>query len=127
LRKFAANGRSAAAKGSTVITFEQARAIGASSPEVYSGIRPAASKLPNGATRTAAIFILVGRSPGQPWWHGQLPDAPIPGPPMMVVSKSTGVVRTFVGAMVPEYFRETDDEPRSPIGDVPEELIESSE
>ena len=72
-------------------------------------------------------FILVARSPGQPWWHEQLPDAPIPGPPMIVVSKSTGVVRTFVGAMVPEYFRETDDEPWSPIGDVPEELIELSE
>jgi hypothetical protein len=26
--------------------------------------------------------------------------------------------------MVPEYFREADDEPWSPIGDVPEELIE---
>ena len=46
---------------------------------------------------------------------------------MIVVSKSTGVVRTFVGAMVPEYFRETDDEPWSPIGDVPDELIELSE
>ena len=110
-----------------MITFEQARAIGASSPEVLQWYPPGGVEIAEWGHENGRDFILVGRSPGQPWWHEQLPDAPIPGPPMIVVSKSTGVVRTFVGAMVPEYFRETDDEPWSPIGDVPEELIELSE
>jgi hypothetical protein len=43
---------------------------------------------------------------------------------MIVVSKANGAVRTFVGAIVPDYFRETDEEELSPIGDVPDELDE---
>jgi|SRR6516164_207021 len=34
--------------------------------------------------------------------------APIPGPPTIVVSKASGAVRTFVGAMVPLDRREND-------------------
>jgi hypothetical protein len=32
----------------------------------------------------------------------------MPGPPTIVVSKASGAVRTFVGAMVPLYRREND-------------------
>ena len=110
-----------------MITFEEACAIAATSPEVLQWYPPGDVEIAEWGHENSRDFILVGRSSGQPWWHEQLPDAPIPGPPMIVVCKSTGVVRTFVGAMVPEYFRETDDEPWSPVGDVPDELIELSE
>ena len=39
---------------------------------------------------------------------------------MIVASKATGEVRTFIGGSVPEYYRENDEE-ETPIGDVPAE------
>jgi hypothetical protein len=66
-------------------------------------------------------YIVVGRTPGEPWWH-ELPIelAPIPGPPLIVVSKATAAVRTFIGATVPDYYRESREE-LTPIADAPEE------
>jgi hypothetical protein len=106
-----------------VITFDEARRLAASSPEVLQWFQPGCVEIAEWGHANSRDFILAGRSPGEPWWH-ELPDPPIPGPPMIVVSKANGAVRTFVGAMVPDYFRETGDEQLSPVGDVPHELNE---
>ena len=39
---------------------------------------------------------------------------------MIVVSKATGAVRTFIGASVPDYYRENNEEELA-IGDVPDD------
>lgn len=44
--------------------------------------------------------IVTARTPGEPWWD-ELAVPPTPGPQMIVVSKSTGEVRTFFGGSVP--------------------------
>ena len=67
----------------------------------------------------SADYIVAGRTVGEPWWH-ELLDPPIPGPPMIVVSKATGAVRTFIGASVPDYYRENNEEELA-IGDVPDD------
>ena len=40
---------------------------------------------------------------------------------MIVVSKATGAVRTFIGAEVPEYYDDIGDKEGTPIGDVPDD------
>ena len=40
---------------------------------------------------------------------------------MIVVSKATGEVRTFIGGSVPHYYRDNDEE-ETPIGKVPDDL-----
>jgi len=70
-----------------VITFEEACAIAATSPEVLQWYPPGDVEIAEWGHENSRDFILVGRSSGQPWWHEQLPDAPIPGPPMIVQFK----------------------------------------
>jgi hypothetical protein len=102
------------------VTFDQARAIAGGSREVLRWFDPGGIDVAPWGWENSADYILTARQSGEPWWH----DAPlreIPGPPMIVVSKATGQVRTFIGAGVPQYYRErvTDTE-ETPIGDVPE-------
>jgi hypothetical protein len=103
-----------------VITFEQARAIAASSPEVLRWFMPGGVEIADWGWENSRDYIVVGRTPGGPWWH-EMPigEQPIPGPPMIVVSKVTGAVRTFIGGSVPDYYRENAEE-ETPIGDAPE-------
>jgi hypothetical protein len=100
-----------------VITFEQARAIAASSPEVQRWFPPGGVEIAEWGWENSRDYIVVGRPLGEPWWH-EIADRPIPGPPMIVVSKATGEVRTFIGGSVPAYYRENDED-ETPIGDVP--------
>jgi hypothetical protein len=102
-----------------VITLDEARAIAASSPEVQQWFPPGGVQIAPWGWENSRDFILTGRAPGEPWWH-ELDDPPIPGPPMIVVSKATGAVQTFIGAEIPAYYREND-ETETPIGDVRDE------
>jgi hypothetical protein len=103
-----------------MITFEDARRIAASSPEVARWFTPGGVEITPWGWENSCDYILSGRTPGQPWWHEQLPDAPIPGPAMIVVSKAAGAVRTYVGAEVPAYYSEIGGEEETPIGDTPD-------
>jgi hypothetical protein len=103
---------------SALTTFEQARTIAASSPEVLRWFMPGGVEIAEWGWENSRDFILAGRTPGEPWWH-EIEDRPIPGPPMIVVSKASGTVRTFIGASVPTYYRENPEE-ETPIGDLPE-------
>jgi hypothetical protein len=107
--------------GSGQITFDRARAIAARSREVLQWFDRGGVEVAPWGWENHADYILTARQRGEPWWH-QIPDRPIPGPPMIVVSKATGQVRTFVGAGVPSYYREREgDAGETPIGDVPAE------
>jgi hypothetical protein len=74
--------------------FEQARQIAATSPEVLRWFEPAGVEIAESGLENSADYILTARTPGEPWWHEIPNDRPIPGPPMIVVSKATGAVRT---------------------------------
>jgi hypothetical protein len=100
-----------------MISFEQARQIAATSPEVLQWFGPGGVEIAASGYENSADYILTGRTVGEPWWH-EIEDRPIPGPPMIVVSKATGEVRTFIGASVPDY---ENDEELVPIGDMPDD------
>lgn len=55
-----------------MISFEQARAIAASSPEVRQWFIPRGVEIADWGHENSRDLILVGRSPGEPW-H-ELPD-----------------------------------------------------
>jgi hypothetical protein len=99
-----------------MISFEQARQIAATSPEVLRWFEPGGIEIAESGFENSADYILTGRTPGEPWWH-ETRDT-IPGPPMIVVSKATGAVRTFIGASVPDY---ENNEEWVPIGDMPDD------
>lgn len=100
------------------VSFEAARTLAAASPEVLRWFVPGGVDVAPWGWQNSADFILTARQRGEPWWHED-PDRPIPGPPMIVVSKATGEVRTFIGGGVPAYYDECR-ENETPIGDVPE-------
>jgi hypothetical protein len=104
-----------------MISFEQARQIAATSPEVLRWFEPGGAEIAASGYENSTDYILTGRTPGEPWWYEIRDDRPIPGPPMIVVSKATGAVRTFIGASVPDY---ENDEDWVPIGDVPDEALD---
>lgn len=103
-----------------MITFEQARAIATTSGEVLRWFPPGGVEIAEWGSENSRDYVLAGRTPGELWWHEMGEQQLIPGPPMIVVSKATGAVRTFIGATVPDYFDEIGDEDWTPIGDVPD-------
>jgi hypothetical protein len=103
--------------GSALVTFERARAIAARSSEVLQWFERGGIDVAPWGWENSADYILTARQRGEPWWH-ETPERQIPGPPMIVVSKATGEVRTFIGGSVPAYHREVDED-ETPIGDVP--------
>jgi hypothetical protein len=107
-------------EGSARISFEQARAIAATSSEVLRWYQPGSVEIAEWGWENSRDYMMVGRNHGEPWWH-EMPveKQPIPGPPMIVVSKATGAVSTFIGATVPDYYRENPEE-ETPIGDAPD-------
>jgi hypothetical protein len=105
--------------GSGLITFERARAIAVRSSEVLQWFDRGGIDVAPWGWENSADYILTARQRGEPWWH-ETPEREIPGPPMIVVCKATGRVRTFIGGEVPLYYREREtNEDETPIGDVP--------
>jgi hypothetical protein len=102
-----------------MVSFDRARSIAARSREVLQYFDPGGVDVAPWGWENSADYILTARQRGEPWWH-EAAIRLIPGPPMIVVSKATGELRTFIGASVPEYHRERGvDEDWTPIGDVP--------
>ena len=85
-------------------TFEQARIIAADSAELRRWFASDMVEISEWGWENRRDYLLDARAPREPWPH-EFPteEVLIPGPPLVVVSKSTGALRVLVGGEVPCY------------------------